>query len=328
MFARDVRPRCSTCRSRFEPQDRYCTQCGKPRVRLLLGRFEVTGALGRGATSVVYLAQDRRSCRTVALKVIGSPEPVNVARATDGSEASRTWATPCREVAMHASVRHEGAVRLHEWLSVAGGLLLVMEHVEGATLRQLLDREGRLRPPQAVAVLDGAMQALAHLHARGIVHGDVKPENILVSARGNSKLADFGQAVACGQPSRGGSPGYLSPEAQLGQPLDQRSDVYALGAVLHECLTGSPPRPWRPPLRGSWRGVLRRALAEDPRQRQASAAILLAEVRSAAGSASCREGCRLLPRPLLRLHRLPWRGTWWLAPKLLPYLGERVSSGG
>jgi Serine/threonine protein kinase len=140
------------------------------------------------------------------------------------------------------SLEHPNCVRVYEVIDTPQVAALVTEYVDGATLKQVLTRAGRLSGPQAAKVLSGALRGLAHVHGRGLIHGDVKPANICVDRSGTSRLLDFGLARP---PAAGGeiagSPAYMSPEQITGGELDERSDIYSCGVVLYELLTGERP---------------------------------------------------------------------------------------
>ncbi len=264
------------------------------------GRFTLRGTIGRGATSTVYLADDRQTHGRVALKVVSGTLDRSHGARTLHREARATRARP-----------HPGLVAAREILGDAGLSVAVLEYVEGADLRQLLEARGRLRGDQALRLLHGALAGLSHLHRHGMVHGDVKPENILVSTAGTTKLADLGQWVRSGTTARGGSPGYVSPEARAGERVDRRSDVYSLGAVLYECLVGRPPirvrsgaAEWTAPsrlqpalLRSSWRALLRSAMAEDPARRPPSVEAFLAQATRATRRWALARERRSTPSP-------------------------------
>ena len=113
--------------------------------------------------------------------------------------------------------------------------------MEGASLRAVEQNAGRLTPEQSLGIMAGALEGLGLVHAHGLVHGDLKPENIVVDRTGTSKLIDFGQVVSTGSTTLGGTPSYMSPEAARGQALDARSDLYSMGVVLYEALAGNRP---------------------------------------------------------------------------------------
>lgn len=295
-------PGCATCGTPPLPEDVFCVGCGSPcpghqdgrqhPPSWCAGRFELLGMLGRGSSAAVYLARDRRLDRQVALKAPRATlyDPRAVERLQSEVETLR-------------HIHHPGVVKVHELVHHQGRCLAVLEHVEGATLRQVLCGAGRLQPWQIWTLLEGAVTGLAHVHRVGIVHGDVKPENVLVTVAGWSKLADFGQSVSRRTSSHGGSPGYLSPEARAGDLVDERSDVYSLGAVVWECLAGRPPEGQgresqnqkvmralrRSGVHRAWRSLVARSLALDPAERPDDAQAFLDQLRSAAQQAARAE---------------------------------------
>lgn len=200
------------------------------------GRYRVERRLGAGGMATVDLARDLELDRPVALKRL-HPHLV-----TD-----QTVDRFRREARAAARLRDPGVVVVHDWGFDDDIPYLVMEVVEGPSLRSALDRRGRLTPGEALAVLAPAIAGLAAAHREGLVHRDVTPGNVLVSHDGASKMADFGLARPTASAAMTvpdavvGSPHYLSPEAARGERLDARSDVFSLGCVLYECLTGRPP---------------------------------------------------------------------------------------
>ena len=205
--------------------------------------YEIIDELGRGASAVVYRARDRALDRLVAIKVV---RPHAVA---SGSDALERLAREARTV---ARLSHPNIVTLYavRRLPSAGGLALVMQLVPGGTLKDLVASEGPLDPERAEAILRDVAGALAYANGRGIVHRDVKPENIFLdSESGRALLADFGIAWSGDQESRLtmtgaaiGTPTYMAPEQIDGAAPDARSDLYSLGLVAWEMLTGE--RPW------------------------------------------------------------------------------------
>lgn len=207
----------------------------------LAEEYEFLEEIGRGGSAIVYRARDRALGRDVAIKVV-HPRPTS----PDDDPVARL----AREARTVAQLDHPGIVsvyavrRLH-----GGGLTLVMQLVPGATLKESIQRQGRFGAARAEAILRDVAQALAYAHARHVVHRDVKPENIFLdSDTGRALLADFGIARSAEAESLTmtgtaiGTPFYMSPEQVDGRPVDGRSDLYSLGLVAWEMLTGL--RPW------------------------------------------------------------------------------------
>nr|WP_239536988.1 Stk1 family PASTA domain-containing Ser/Thr kinase [Arthrobacter roseus] len=198
-------------------------------------RYRVLSRIARGGMSTVYLAEDIRLERHVALKVL-YPH-----LADDDSFVDRFE----REAKSAARLSHPHVVGVLDQ-GVDGELAyLVMEYVPGQTLRDLLDQHEKLTPRAAFAVLDPVIEGLSSAHTAGIIHRDVKPENVLISDDGRIKIADFGLSRAIsrhtGTGQLFGTVAYLSPELVSGQPADARSDIYAIGVMLYEMLTGTQP---------------------------------------------------------------------------------------
>ncbi len=203
----------------------------------LAGRYTVERELGRGGMSLVYLAHDQRLGRKVALKIL-RPELA----ATLGPERF------LREIKVVAGLTHPHILPLHDSGEAARMLYYVMPYVEGESLRHRLERERRLPLEDAVEIARQVADALEYAHQHDIVHRDIKPENILLQA-GQAVVSDFGIARAISE-ARGrvtgtgvavGTPEYMSPEQASGGTVDGRSDVYSLGCVLYEMLTGTSP---------------------------------------------------------------------------------------
>src|SRR5712691_1580084 len=205
----------------------------------LADRYRVERELARGRTAVVFLAQDLRHDRSVAIKVL-HPELA----AAVGAERF------LREIQLAARLQHPHIVALHDSGETDGLLYFVMPYVEGESLRDRLEREPQLPVPEALRVAGDVAQALTYAHALGVVHRDIKPENILLE-NGHALVADFGiaRAISAAGSERLtetgialGTPAYMSPEqgAEDGV-VDGRSDVYALACVIYEMFTGTPP---------------------------------------------------------------------------------------
>ena len=211
----------------------------------LADRYSIDRELGNGATAIVYLAQDLKHGRKVALKVLRADVTAIV-----GSERF------LREIHTAASLQHPHIVALHDSGVADGFLYYVMPYIEGESLREVLTREQQLPLDQALRFAREVAEALAYAHHQGFIHRDIKPENILITRNadgelGHALVADFGIARAVSvsggdsMTATGlaiGTPAYMSPEqASAERSIDARSDVYALGCVLYEMLAGHPP---------------------------------------------------------------------------------------
>lgn len=205
---------------------------------VLGGRYRLVELLGQGGMATIHRAQDIRLGRDVAVKVL-RPE---YGRDPDFFARFR------QEAQSAASLNHPNIVSVHDYGQGPDGPFIVMEYVEGEDLASLLRRNGALAPRQAARIAAEVARALDAAHARGIVHRDVKPGNILIANDGRVKVTDFGIARAIAEAQLTlpgmtlGSVHYFSPEQARGEPASAASDIYALGIVLYECLTGR--RPW------------------------------------------------------------------------------------
>ncbi len=193
-------------------------------------QFEIIECLGRGGMGVVYKARQKSLNRTVAIKVL-APE-----REHDARFAERF----AREAELLAKLNHPNIVTIHDFGETGGLYYIVMEFIDGVNLRDLL-RDGKIDPKQALAIVPPVCEALQFAHDHGVVHRDIKPENLLLDRAGRIKIADFGIAGLVGADGeRSGTPAYMAPE-QSGPEVDHRADIYALGVVLYEMLTGERP---------------------------------------------------------------------------------------
>ena len=223
-----------------------------PRIGSELFGYRVEALLGRGGMSVVYRAHDLALHRKVALKLL-APELA-------GDERFRSRFL--RESRVAASLDHPNVIPIYEAGEAEGLLCIAMRYVEGTDLKRLLREEGALTPEQALAYCSQVASALDAAHAHGLVHRDVKPSNVLIAQGGHCYLADFGLTYDAADRSdlsvtgqMLGSVDYAAPEQIEGKPVDGRADVYSLGCVLHECLTGSVPFPRDSDLAALWAHV-------------------------------------------------------------------------
>ena len=266
--------------------------------RVLDGRYRVGPRIARGGMATVYEATDLRLDRTCALKIMHS------GLGDDDDFASRF----VREARSAARLSHANVVGVYDQGDDDGTLFLAMEYVAGHTLRDLIRKEAPMTPAKALAVLDPILSALAAAHAAGMIHRDVKPENVLLSDDGRIKVADFGLARAISAETQHtatggvliGTVSYLSPELVVDGRADARSDVYAAGVVLYEMLTGRKPHEGESPIQVAYKHVhedvpppsrlvpglpsyvdalVARATARDRELRPADARVLLHQVR-------------------------------------------------
>jgi tRNA A-37 threonylcarbamoyl transferase component Bud32 len=201
-------------------------------------QLEILECLGRGGMGVVYKARQKSLNRLVALKLL-APE-----RVTDAKFAERFT----REAHALAALNHPHIVTVYDFGQAGGYYFLLMEFVDGVNLRQLLQAK-KLTPEEALAVIPPLCDALQYAHEQGVVHRDIKPENLLLDKGGRVKIADFGIAKMVGEDSSvglaesqpAGTPQYMAPEQKDYQRTDHRADIYSLGVVLYEMLTGELP---------------------------------------------------------------------------------------
>src|SRR6266550_1216619 len=273
-------------------------------VGTTLGRYRIEAKIDEGAMGAVYLAEHTRLGKHVALKVMGQ-------RLFRNQVARQRFVDESRTV---ASLDHPNIIPVFDADEIGDELFIAMRYVDGEDLGRLIDREGALDPERAIAIVAQVGAALDAAHARGLIHRDVKPGNILIasardpSGEGHAFLCDFGitkNLASSGLTATGqtlGTPNYMAPEQFKGQPVDARTDLYALGCVLYECLTGTPPYPGdtfetvmyghlmtqpapltshRPGLPAGLDAVLAKAMAKDAADRYATCAELVAAARPA-----------------------------------------------
>jgi len=228
------------------------TSIGDPLVGVLLdGRYQILQRLARGGMATVYRATDMRLGRVVAVKVMhdGLGEDDDFIRKFD------------REARLAAKLSHPNVVAVFDQGHDAGRPYIVMELVQGCTLRNVISTDTPMEPLRALELIDLILAALCAAHENGLVHRDIKPENVLISDRGQLKVADFGLARAVSAHTTAtqgvliGTVSYLPPELVLHGKADSRSDVYAAGVVLFELLTGTKPYTGETPIQVAYAHV-------------------------------------------------------------------------
>ena len=296
------------------------------------GRYRIERELGRGGMAKVFLGTDTVLGRTVAVKILASQY------ADDEGFVQRFR----REAQAAASITHPDIVSVFDTGSDDGIHFIVMEYVEGRTLAEILAGGGRILPDRAIDIAMDVCLALEAAHARGVIHRDIKPGNIMLDPRGDVKVTDFGIArvtttadTVAQTAAILGTASYLSPEQAQGQPVDGRSDIYSLGCVVYEMLTGRPPFLGDSPVAVASKQVLEqpvppsrlnsdvtadldavilRALAKNPANRYQSAEEMRADLERA------KRGLPVLATPLLAasatqvLDRPPAQTTQVLPP--------------
>jgi tRNA A-37 threonylcarbamoyl transferase component Bud32 len=263
----------------------------------LFPQLDILDLIGQGGMGAVYKARQTKLDRLVALKIL--PQTAHA----DPAFAERFT----REARAMARLSHPNIVTVHDFGEVNGLYYLIMEFVEGPNLRQVL-QASKLAPDEALKVVPQICDALQYAHEQGIVHRDVKPENILFDKRGQVKIADFGLAKLLGRDGKAftltgtqqvmGTPHYMAPE-QVDRPLevDHRADIYSLGVVFYEMLTGElplgrfPPPSRKVPVDGRFDEVVLRALERDPDHRYQH----ISEIKTAAESLRGPGGAAAIP---------------------------------
>ena len=295
---------------------------------VLGGRYEILGLLGEGGMGAVYKARDREVDREVALKVIrseltGHPEVVSRFK---------------QELILARQVTHKNVVRIFDLGEAEGAKFISMEYIDGRDLRSLLAERGKFAPQEAVDIVEQVCRALEAAHAEGVIHRDLKPQNIMVDKHGRVAVMDFGIAHSKELPGLTrtgvllGTPEYMSPEQAKGQETDARSDLFSLGIIFYELLTGKspyaattpaaslfmriqkqaiPPAKVDPAIPKFVNDVVVRCLEIDPQRRYASAQEILRDL----------ETRHVTHRRLSTLHMPRFRmveefETRWIAPAL------------
>lgn len=301
-----------------------------------IDRYHLETLVGTGGVSAVYRALDAASGEQLAIKVLFPPPGA-------GSALGQRFR---REARMAAQLDHPGIVRVHDAGQAGSLLFMTMPLVEGASLQQVLEARGRLDEGMAADIAGQVAEALDYAHARGVIHRDVKPSNILVDLHGQALLVDFGVARALDDPALTvtgftvGTPAYMAPEqASSSTDLDGRADLYSLGVVLYQAVTG------RIPFRGStpqvmhahvyelppppssvaevsspMEAIILRALAKNPDDRYATGAMLAADLQSLVETTRTR-----LPIALSETAKSRGRATRLPDSRRSPWLSTRLA---
>jgi Tol biopolymer transport system component/tRNA A-37 threonylcarbamoyl transferase component Bud32 len=297
----------------------------------LAGRYEIDRQIGQGGMATVYLADDVRHQRKVAVKVLRS----DLAAALGGERF-------LREIRIAANLTHPHILPLHDSGEADGFLYYVMPNIEGDTLRERLEKEGELPVGEAVRIIREVVDALAFAHSKGVVHRDIKPDNVMLSG-GHAMVMDFGVAKAVSEATGRdkittagvalGTPAYMSPEqATADQHVDHRSDIYAVGAMAYELLAGRPPftaatpqgvlaaqvtqapdpvSKYRDQVSPELEAVVMRCLAKRPADRWQSSAELLPHLDTMTTSSGGLTPTGMTPLPAQSSSG--GRRVWWMA---------------
>jgi serine/threonine-protein kinase len=277
------------------------------------GRYRVTGRLGSGGMADVYAAEDLQLGRRVALKLL-------YRRFAEDAEFVERFR---REASSAAGLQHPNVVSIYDRGETDGTSYIAMELIDGRTLKQVVAQDGPLDPARAVALIEQVLRAARFAHRRGIIHRDLKPHNVMVDAEDRAKVTDFGiaRAGASDMTQTGsimGTAQYLSPEQAQGLPVNATADLYSIGIMLYELLTGTipfdgesavtialkqvseppvPPSALRPGIPPALEAVVLRALEKEPARRFADADEFLAALEHARRTVPDHVGAVAAPMP-------------------------------
>jgi serine/threonine protein kinase len=269
-----------------EPRQPLADEVPQPDTAEIGARYEILRELGSGGMGRVLQARDRETGEVLALKVL---------RAELGAQPSMAERFK-NELRLARRITHRNVCRIYDFNRIGSVAYITMEYVDGETLRALLDRGGALSPSRVVTLARQICAGLAEAHAQGVIHRDLKPENIMITATGAAKLMDFGIARSAHADTTAtqtliGTPSYMAPEQVQGRAVDRRCDIYALGLILYECLTGkrafagttpvevalkqlqerpTAPQRLRPGVPRALEATVMRCLEKDPAKRYAS----------------------------------------------------------
>ena len=296
---------------------------------VLGGRYEILELLGQGGMGAVYKARDREVDRLVALKVIrpelaGHPEVLQRFK---------------QELILARQVTHKNVIRIFDLGEAEGAKFISMEYVDGRDLKSMRSERGKFQPEEAAEIIEQVCRALEAAHAEGVIHRDLKPPNIMVDKQGRVVVMDFGIARSREMPGLTqtgvvvGTPEYMSPEQAKGEEIDSRSDLFSLGIILYELLTGKspyeatssvatllkrtqeravPPVKLDPAIPKFMNDIVVRCLEIDPQRRYASAQEILRDLEARHGPS---KGVTSLRMPRFRM--VEEFGTKWIAPGLV-----------
>jgi predicted Ser/Thr protein kinase len=295
-----------------DPRRPLAAEAPQPEAIEIGARYEILRELGSGGMGRVFQVRDRETGEALALKVLRA----EVAAQPSMAERFKN------ELRLARRITHKNVCRIYDFNRVGSVAYISMEYVDGETLRALLDRGGALPPARVVTLARQVCAGLAEAHAQGVIHRDLKPENIMITGTGAAKLMDFGiarslQANTTSTQTLIGTPSYMAPEQVQGRAIDARSDIYALGLILYECLTGRrafagatpvevalkqlqerPPAPHR--LRSdvprALEAAVMRCLEKDPAKRYASVDQLVKAL-------AVKDGASISPAPRRRWPR-------------------------
>jgi eukaryotic-like serine/threonine-protein kinase len=304
------------------------------------GRYEILGVLGQGGMGAVYQARDRELDRMIALKVI-RPE-----LATDPAILLRFK----QELILSRNITHKNVVRIFDLGEAEGIRFISMEYVDGEDLRTILRRDGKFSPKDAISVIEQVCRALDSAHSEGVIHRDLKPQNIMRDKFGRIVVMDFGLARSLGDTGMTqtgaivGTLEYMSPEQALGSTLDQRSDIFSVGLIFYELLTGKAPYAADTAIASlmkrtreeavsasdveasvprSLSAIVSRCLEREPANRYHSAVELLQQLSTwqANPNVSAETLSKLIAHPIIRNSRfnldLPGKSWMWIAGAIL-----------